>query len=89
MLKFNLPTFCINRHKRFERQGNDLYTNVTVSLKDALCGFELDINHLDKHQVRSFVMQAVRLLLIQEHYHVHVWKIMQVGEKVKDARDIC
>ena len=28
-----------------------LYTNVTVSLVDALNGFEMDIQHLDGHQV--------------------------------------
>lgn len=39
-------------HKKFERRGDDLYTNVTVSLVDALSGFELDIEHLDGHRVR-------------------------------------
>lgn len=28
-----------------------LYTNVTVSLVDALNGFEMDIDHLDNHKV--------------------------------------
>ena len=44
--------FC-SRHARFERKGDDLYTNVTVSLQDALIGFEMDITHLDGHKVRD------------------------------------
>lgn len=36
---------------RFERRGNDLYTNVTLSLQEALVGFEMDILHLDGHKV--------------------------------------
>lgn len=39
------------KHRRFERKGDDLYTNVTISLKDALVGFEMDIQHLDGHMV--------------------------------------
>jgi len=38
-------------HPRFERKGDDLYTNVTISLTDALNGFELQIEHLDGHKV--------------------------------------
>jgi len=38
-------------HKHFERRGDDLYTNVTISLVDALQGFEMDIEHLDGHKV--------------------------------------
>lgn len=35
----------------FERKGDDLYTNVTISLQDALVGFKLDIVHLDGRKV--------------------------------------
>jgi len=42
----------LSKHKRFERRGDDLYTNVTISLQDALVGFELEIEHLDKHKVK-------------------------------------
>ena len=38
-------------HQKFERRGDDLYTNVTISLVDALSGFEMDIDHLDGHKV--------------------------------------
>lgn len=39
------------RHPVFERRGDDLYTNVTISLVEALVGFEMDIVHLDGHKV--------------------------------------
>ncbi|KAJ8679799.1 hypothetical protein QAD02_015586 [Eretmocerus hayati] len=38
-------------HPVFERKGDDLYTNVTISLQDALVGFSLEIPHLDGHKV--------------------------------------
>ena len=47
--------FVVNqlKHRRFERIGDDLYTNVTISLVDALNGFQLDIPHLDGHKVHT------------------------------------
>ncbi|XP_074597931.1 dnaJ heat shock protein family member shriveled [Brevipalpus obovatus] len=39
-------------HPIFERRGDDLYTNVTISLSDALTGFEMSIPHLDGHKVQ-------------------------------------
>lgn len=45
--------FCLDRHEQFQRNGDDLYTNVTVALVDALNGFEMDIDHLDGHKVSS------------------------------------
>lgn len=38
-------------HPVFERRGDDLYTNVTISLQDALLGFTMDLTHLDGHKV--------------------------------------
>ncbi|XP_026468309.1 dnaJ homolog shv-like [Ctenocephalides felis] len=38
-------------HSKFERRGDDLYTNITLSLQDALTGFTMDITHLDGHKV--------------------------------------
>lgn len=29
-----------------------MYTNVTISLQDALNGFEMEIDHLDGHKVK-------------------------------------
>lgn len=47
----------------FERRGDDLYTNVTISLVEALTGFEMDIAHLDGHKVRPRVLCASQIHL--------------------------
>ena len=57
------------RHPRFERRGDDLFTNLTVTLRDALVGFEMDIKHLDGHlvsQLRGLVASTCifRIFLI-------------------------
>ncbi|XP_054156109.1 dnaJ homolog subfamily C member 7-like [Oppia nitens] len=39
-------------HTTFERRGDDLYTNVTISLTDALVGFQMTVPHLDGHKVQ-------------------------------------
>lgn len=36
-------------HPTFRREGNDLYLTLTISLVDALVGFETTITHLDGH----------------------------------------
>ncbi|XP_008475495.1 dnaJ homolog shv isoform X2 [Diaphorina citri] len=38
-------------HPRFERRGDDLYTNITISLQDALTGFKFDIDQLDGRKI--------------------------------------
>eukprot|EP00794_Sanderia_malayensis_P017381 gene17381-19120_t len=48
-LKFKIKVL---RHDKFERKGDDLYTNITLSLLDALNGFDLEIMHLDNHKVK-------------------------------------
>lgn len=48
------------RHQTFERRGDDLYTNITISLRDALVGFEMDITHLDGHLVIESCQQVTR-----------------------------
>uniref|UniRef100_A0A6G1SAJ8 DnaJ subfamily B member 11 n=1 Tax=Aceria tosichella TaxID=561515 RepID=A0A6G1SAJ8_9ACAR len=39
-------------HSVFERRGDDLFTNATISLADALTGFTISLNHLDGHTVK-------------------------------------
>merc|ERR1712031_66944 len=34
-------------HPEFKRKGADLYIERTISLVEALCGFELEVTHLD------------------------------------------
>ncbi|XP_077218807.1 dnaJ protein ERDJ3B-like [Tasmannia lanceolata] len=47
-LKFRIQTAS---HEQFRREGNDLHTTVTISLLQALVGFEKTIKHLDEHLV--------------------------------------
>ncbi|KAI6242856.1 Ubiquitin carboxyl-terminal hydrolase [Aphelenchoides fujianensis] len=42
----------VEKHRTFERRGADLFTNVTISLQQALSGFEMSIKHLDGHEVK-------------------------------------
>jgi len=48
-LKFRIMQ---TKHPRFERRGEDLFTNVTLSLVEALTGFEYHIPHLDGRKVK-------------------------------------
>ncbi|KAF5462431.1 hypothetical protein F2P56_018437 [Juglans regia] len=42
---------CTASHDRFRREGNDLHTSVTITLVQALVGFEKTVKHLDDHLV--------------------------------------
>ncbi|CAF1595796.1 unnamed protein product [Adineta ricciae] len=41
----------VQKHTRFERRNNDLHTNLTITLQDALNGFDVTLPHLDGHNV--------------------------------------
>lgn len=47
-LKFRIRTAP---HDQFKREGNNLHTTVTITLVQALVGFEKTITHLDEHLV--------------------------------------
>ena len=49
-------------HAKFERKGDDLYTNVTISLQDALTGFEMKIDHLVRAETISLFRTHLKLL---------------------------
>ncbi|KAI6655553.1 DnaJ-like protein subfamily B member 11 [Oopsacas minuta] len=40
-----------NKHVIFERKEHDLYTNISITLRDALTGFKMNLTHLDGHKV--------------------------------------
>ena len=48
----------------------DLYTNVTISLVDALNGFRLEIEHLDGHKVEIERQKVAgcNFLLVHDFY---------------------
>jgi hypothetical protein len=59
--------------------GDDLYTNVTISLLDALIGFEMKIEHLDGHLVTVTRDKVIIFMLVSGFndnystpaFHVH------------------
>lgn len=61
ILGFYFLFFSLSRHPVFERRGDDLYTNVTISLVEALVGFEMDIVHLDGHKVICYPLRLLGL----------------------------
>jgi DnaJ family protein A protein 2 len=38
-------------HENFQRKGNDLFTEISIPLIEALCGFQIAITHLDNKQI--------------------------------------
>uniref|UniRef100_A0AAF5D0X3 DnaJ homolog dnj-20 n=1 Tax=Strongyloides stercoralis TaxID=6248 RepID=A0AAF5D0X3_STRER len=42
----------IEKHPIFERRGNNLFTNLTISLEQSLNGFQQELTHMDGHKVQ-------------------------------------
>ena len=42
----------VRNHSRFTRRGNDLLSNVRLTLREALLGYSKQISHLDGHVVQ-------------------------------------
>ena len=60
------------KHRTFERRENDLYTNVSVTLRDALVGFGMNVTHLDGHNVvikKEAVTSHGEMMVIHGQYH--------------------
>jgi DnaJ-related protein SCJ1 len=47
-------------HKRFTRKGDDLHATMTISLLEALVGFEKRFKHLDNHEVTIHKMDITK-----------------------------
>lgn len=44
--------FTIEKHELFERKNMDLHCKKTISLKEALCGFTISIQHISGKLIR-------------------------------------
>ena len=47
-----------NKHLVYERRDHNLFTNISITLRDALTGFRMNLTHLDGHIV-SIVKETV------------------------------
>lgn len=62
-------TVATEDDKLFRREGNDLWAEMSIPLRDALVGFEKSIRHVDGHEVRvkkEGVTQPDEVLVIQD-----------------------
>eukprot|EP01123_Difflugia_compressa_P009123 TRINITY_DN292_c1_g2_i1.p1 TRINITY_DN292_c1_g2~~TRINITY_DN292_c1_g2_i1.p1 ORF type:complete len:371 (-),score=81.65 TRINITY_DN292_c1_g2_i1:86-1198(-) len=64
-------------HKRFERKGNDLYMNMTVTLLQSLVGFTKSFKHLDGHEVTvtrdGVTKPGLQIVMADEGMPHHGW----------------
>lgn len=59
----------------FERRGDDLYTNVTITLVEALVGFEMYIPHLDGHKASTSITIHITILCCGVTLHDLLYKL--------------
>jgi len=62
MLFFTVRT---SPHPQFQRKGNNLYVKTSISLLEALIGFERQIPHLDNHTVTIKRTEVTKPGLVQ------------------------
>jgi DnaJ-related protein SCJ1 len=70
-------------NKRFLRRGDDLHTQMTISLLEALTGFSKIIKHLDGHEVvvkKSEVTKPGEVLTIEDEGMPHHQYPSQTGK---------
>ncbi|MBN3277335.1 DJB11 protein, partial [Polyodon spathula] len=79
----------VMKHPVFERRGDDLYTNVTISLEEALVGFEMDITHLDGHKWIRILVKVFCGIELCGHVDSHyVWRKSVEAYKEKNSTPI-
>lgn len=54
------------KHATYTRRANDLYTNMTISLVDALTGFDKELTHMDGHKFTVSRTQPTHHGLVQK-----------------------
>lgn len=83
-----LLILCVwySRHPVFERRGDDLYTNVTITLVEALVGFEMYIPHLDGHKA-SVLITIHTFMLLSKFPWCIVWIVLLLVLQVHIVRD--
>lgn len=72
-------------HPLFERKGDDLKIRITISLQDALLGFQKTITHLDGHEVEIDRRDKVTKPGLLERFK---GEGMPVFEQYSDAGDL-
>lgn len=58
-------------HSKFKRKGDDLFVEHSLSLTEALCGFQFVLTHLDGRQllIKSKPGEVVKPGKIGKHLH--------------------
>ena len=69
----------VNNNTQFTREGLDLIFNKTLTLKEALCGFSFDIDHLNNKKLAF--NNTTNVTIIKPHYRK---KIANMGMKRND-----
>ena len=87
-------------HKKFKRVGDDLFTDMTITLEQALLGFKRNIKHLNGKQIEiqsDNVIQPFEWMIIedqgmplkeypQEFGKLHIKFIVKMPEKMTEEK---
>lgn len=66
----------MEKHKRFERRGNDLHMKTTITLREALLGFTKTVRHMDGHTLEITTSGVTQ--------HLQVIKVKGEGMPLRD-----
>jgi len=75
-------------HATFKRKGPDLFLEKDISLTEALCGFKMTVEHLDKRQLvistnEGDVIKPNSFKAVFDEGHAHVPAAVQQGEALR------